>query len=436
MKTRNANGVGLSIPMLAFALVSMPCNALEYGGSLRVGVGLTDNVARTPVNNIDETLAIVGFDFDAQEDTNRVDLNLRSSFDYVEYLDNTFESEVIGGLAGTALITLIDERLQWLIQENFGQQLFDPLQPDRPGNREDINFFTTGPTATLFFGSRNFLNLDARYSRVTYELQPSDNKRVSGAIELGRTVGRDTSLSVNVQGERIEFDDRENLQPIDGYAVFLRYAKTGLRNTVSIDLGYNGIESSGVEGDGVLFEASWTRETSANGLLTMVGGSKYSDQGNIFRLLQNIAISIADVNDLPDTSDPFLNYYYAVTYRLEQARYTIDVNGSWSQEDYKGQNGLDRDLYFGNFFLQREVSRTVFSALRVRFQRRDFKYIDRRDDDLTLGILVGYRFTPRFDLTLEYQHFQRNSIDLNADFTENRVFLTATYTPVPRARNN
>ena len=112
------------------------------------------------------------------------------------------------------------------------------------------------------------------------------------------------------------------------------------------------------------------------------------------------------------------------------AEYRLDQPVSANNETDEDDQGDDRDVYRGDLDFRREVTRTVFFGANVGFQRREYKDIPRRDDDLILGLNIGYRFSAGFNISIDYQHFQRNSTTPGADFTENRAFLRASYTPV------
>ena len=266
-KITHQNIAAVLMPLLLTGTVV--CSAAEYDASVRAGVGASDNIARTPQNEIAETITTAGFDFAVTNQTRRMDLDLRSQFDYVDYSDGTFDSEWVGGLNAFVTFTLIDERLRWIVQDDFGQALFDPLQPARPDNRENINFFTTGPTLNLLPASRNLIDIDVRYSRVHYEIRPFDNERLSGALSVGREISRESTLSLNLRGERTEFDDGELTPPIETYEAFARFETTGNRSTLGFDIGYTEVEFDGSEGDGILARVDYTRQTSANGTVTM-----------------------------------------------------------------------------------------------------------------------------------------------------------------------
>ena len=427
---KRITNVTMLIPTLL--AVSAVGNAAEYDARVRAGIGVSDNIDRVAQNEVDETITTLGFEFAVTEKTSRMDLNLRSQFDYVNYSDGPFDSEWIGGLAGFVRFTMIDERLIWIVQDNLGQILVDPLRPAGPGNREDVNFLTTGPTLRLLPGSRNSIDVDLRYSRLDFEVRPIDNERLSAALSLGREVSRESRLSLDVSAERIEFDNGGLTAPVEKHEAYVRYEITGSRSTFGFDVGYNEVEFAGSKGDGVLARVDYSRETSANGSFTVSGGSQFSDQGNVFRFYSNITNNLQDVSDIPVSPAPFQNYFVALAYALDQERYAINASFDWNQEDYEDGQGIDRDVIRGNLVLRREITRKLFAGANIGFLRREFKNLlqPRRDDDLILGLNFGYRFSAGFDLSLEYQHFQRNSITPGDDFTENRAFLRASYTPV------
>ena len=415
--------------LLSIFVFPTTVQAIEIDAQVRVGIGASDNIARTPQNELEETISTAGMSFSITEQTPRLHLDIDAQFDYLDYADDTFDEEWVGGLNADVAIVMIEERLRWVIQDNFGQALFDPFQPARPNNREDVNLFSTGPTFNLFPGTRNPVKLDLRYSRVDFEIRPNDNDRLSGTLSIGREVSRASTLSLNLNGTRIEYDNGVTA-PIERYEAYLRFETTGAKNTVGFDLGYNEVEFAGRAGDGIVARVDYTRQSSADSSFSVSGGSQFSDQGDIFRFYRNITGDLLDTSDITDSLAPFQNNFFALSYRLEKARYSTVLTVDWNQEDYKDGQGIDRDIFRGNLRIQREVTRKVFAGGNVGFMRREFKYLDRRDDDLILGLDLGYRLSPGLDVSIEYQHFQRNSITPGADFTENRAFLKFAYTPL------
>tara|TARA_R110000782_G_scaffold82993_4_gene163023 strand:+ start:199 stop:1503 length:1305 start_codon:yes stop_codon:yes gene_type:complete len=415
-----------TVALLGFAT---PLKAVEVEAEVRASVGKSDNISRVPNNEIDETIVSTGFDFALTENTRRMMLDLQSNIEYVDYQDGSFDSEWIGGLRGEAAFTLIDERLRWNIMDIYGQQLFDPLQPEVPQNREDVNFFTTGPTITFVPSVRTPVDLDLAFTRVNFERRPQDHDRLSAALSIGRALRRESMLSLNLSNQRIVFDEDTIFSPVELYEAFIRYEVTGARNEVSVDLGYTEVEQSGFEGDGVLIRLSWVRRVSANGVLSLTAGSQYSNQGDIFQFYGDLSTDLTSTVDGSTGASPFQNRSLTAGYVLETDRTLFELTADWVNEDYEAGLGADRDLYRGDARIRRDLSRTVYVEGGVGFSRREFPGANREDDDTILGVGVGFRLTPGFSISLEHRQFRRDSSTPAADFTENRTFLSFAYVP-------
>lgn len=409
--------------------VSAPLSAIEVGAQLNASVGTSDNISRVANNEIDETIVTTGFDFTLTENTRRMMLDLQSNFEYVDYRDGSFDSEWVGGLRGEAIFTLIDERLRWNISDIYGQQLFDPLQPEVPQNREDVNFFTTGPTISIVPSVRTPVDLELAFTRVNFDRRPQDHDRLSAALSIGRAVRRDTMVSLNISNERIVFDEDEFLSPVELYEAFVRYEVTGVRNEISADIGYSEVEQGGFEGDGVLLRLAWLRRVSANGTFSLTAESQYSNQGDIFQFYGDLSTDLRSTVDGSTGASPFQNRTLTAGYVLETARTLFELTADWVNEDYEGGLGADRDLYRGDARIRRDLSRTIYIEGGLGFSRREFPSANREDDDTILGIGVGFRLTPGFSISIDHRQFRRDSSAPTADFTENRTFLNFAYVP-------
>jgi len=411
------------------ALAGSAAHGVEIEAQFNVGVGVSDNIARTSDNEIDEVIGVAGFNFSLIEETRRVSADIQSQFDYLYYKDGTFDNEWVGGLSAALDINLIEERLTWIFRENFGQQNADPLDPARPGNRENVNYFTTGPTLSLLPASRNLVEIDLHYSSVNFEERDADNERITSALRVGREIRRGATLSLNALTERVEFDN-DGLSPdFDRHEGFVRYELFGSRNTLGVDLGYTEIDVEGETGDGLLLRVDWSREVSASATFRMSGGSNYSDQGNIFRFYQDITSDLRDTTDSVDTTEPFTNNFFSIGYGLNRDRTSVNASFNWNQEDYDGRSPDDRESTSVNLDLRRDFTSNLFGRLGVFYQRLEYENLGRVDDDTSVSAEIGYRFGPSSSVSLQYARQERDSNITMADSRENRVFLRFYFTP-------
>jgi hypothetical protein len=61
-----------------------------------LGAGRSDNIKRTATNPIDETIASLGVDAAYFQDSKRLYVNILGDLSYLDYLDDTYEREVVG----------------------------------------------------------------------------------------------------------------------------------------------------------------------------------------------------------------------------------------------------------------------------------------------------------------------------------------------------
>jgi hypothetical protein len=413
---------------VAAACLSTPAEPAEIAAEFSAGVAYSDNVNRVPVNGLDETIASVGTVLNIAEANRRVIADVRSEFTYYDYLDDTYKSELVSAVDALADLVLVEDRIRWFVQDNYGRALFDPFQPDRPENWENVNFLTTGPTIVLYPGERNNAGVDLRYSRMDYEVRDFDNERQGGRLWVGRSIRRDQMLSLNVDVETVEFDN--GVTPdYDRQSAYLRWEIDGGRNLVDFDLGYTEQEILSEKADGIMFDLTWARDVSARSQLEFHVGRRFADQGNVFRYQQSITRDLDSVGDLTENGSPFLMESLDVNYTFTGERTTLFVVVGGIEQEYETQEEQDRRDMQVELFAERDLSRSFFSSVSLRYYMREFTNIVRDDDTTIAALTVGYRLSPALSLSLRYTYRSLESTAVANEFDENRGELTLTYFP-------
>lgn len=415
--------IGFGVPHELFAA--------EISAEFRGGYSTTDNVARTSSGEIDDQTVFVGASLSFLDQNAKSIVDIRANFDYLDYLDDSFDSRILGGFDGRARFFFLDERVSWIVSDNFGQRMLDPLAQPDPGNEEDINYFSTGPTLRIPIGARNYLRLGAMYSVVTLEESSQfDNDRLMLQTQIGRNIRSDTTLSLNVDSEETRFDNgglSSDFEVLDSY---IRYAVLSARNDLSFDLGFTRLKTdSGETGDGFLLRADWTRFVSASTSFAAGAGSRYSDQGDVFEFTQDISTQVGDIADVDGTDAPFRSNYVYTRYNKNSPRSQLVFEARMIQDDYEFGAGRDRDLIFGNLSLTRDFTSSTFGTIAARVSQRDYKYLNQVDDQIDLTVTFGFRFSRNFDVRVSYQRSDRDSNVQFQGYTENRGVIQFTYTP-------
>jgi hypothetical protein len=203
---RPARGTLLtSLLILAAAVGVDKSQAADFAYGADLGLGRTDNIDRTAGNKRSENIASAGVQFSLLQQSRRLETNVLGDLAFLDYLKHTYRSEVVGNFTGLARLAIIPERLVWVFQDNFGQVKRDLFAPATPGNRENINYFTTGPELTARFGGQVRGQLSGEYSKITYQSSPFDNDRYSGSLGLIRDLTDTSAVSANVRAEKVRF---------------------------------------------------------------------------------------------------------------------------------------------------------------------------------------------------------------------------------------
>jgi hypothetical protein len=431
--SNNNNKSLLQTPGVVLTLASLlapgAVTAAEIEAELRLGYGVSDNIFREELVETEEDIVTGGFSFNLIEETRRLSADIRSHIDHLNYKDNTFDEEWIGGVDAQIDITLVDERLIWVFQDNYGQRLPDPLDRPNPGNREDVNYLTTGPNFRMPVTSRGFFGIEGRYSTVSYEESPFGNDRVSGLVQMGRRMNAEADISLNLGAERVEFDNAGLSDPYDVREAFIRYENLGARDIVHIDVGYTDVETGANTASGYLLRVDWRRIVSRIASFQLGGGSQYSSEGDIFRLLQDNAREIGGTTDISGDDTPYRSHHFFTRYNLSGARTLISFAAAWTGDDYAFESALDREVTTTAFFIERDITKKFFANIDVEFRKNNYSFFDQNFDDLIISTEFGYRYSPAINVYLSFRHFKRTSdVDLGS-FTESRIAVGMAYVP-------
>ena len=403
----------------------------DLNATFNASVGRSDNILRTEDNQVEENLATVGVEMDLLHESPRLSADIYVNADYIDYLDDSFDSDLEGGATAVADYWFLLDRFGWNVQYNFGQQVFNPLAPIRPDNRENVSYLTTGPQVEFPIGSRFEFKANADWSDTSYEINPNDQTRLGGRVSLGRLLNAGRTISLVASQERVEYDENVFTPDFDRSSLFLRFESVNTRGTFTVDLGVNELELDDADqtGDGTLFRVDWMRLLSDGVELTLGVGTRYSDQGDIFRFFQNAAFDLVDTENVSGVGSPFRNNYGSVIFSMEKPRTRIDLVALYSDEDYEFESTFDREVSQLNFLLGRDFTSKLFGELGVDASSREFVSVDRDDRDVQYTVSLGFRFSSALSTVLSYQHFTRSSNQGATEFDEDRVFLRVSYVP-------
>lgn len=409
----------------ACALLALPAGTasaaeLEYG--FEIGAGTSDNITRVPVNETDETIATAGIDLSFVQDGRRVDADIQLDLSYFDYLDNTYDSEVFGSVQAELRLALVPDRIEWVIQDTFGQLEINPFEAATPLNRENVNYFTTGPDLRLRLGSAASLLLFGRLSVTDYEETSLDAERITAGLTLARELSSRNTLSFNAVTERVEFDDPTSGSNYDRHSAYLRYEATGARTRLAAEAGYTMLHDFGDSTDTPLFTLELERDLSPASTLTLSGGIRSTDAADALRGgTPTGAFSFRP--DAVSTADPFETRHASIGWRYQAQRTTMTLSGGWEEDAYETDTSLDRDRQILQATLERRLSQTLRLRLSGSLAQSDYGTAGFEDDETMLGLGLSWNASGRLFVELDADSIRHDSSNPLLDWDETRIFL-------------
>jgi hypothetical protein len=421
--SRSAIAIGVVTGLLA----TQAARAADLSYGVDVGVGYSDNITRVENNELDDTMTSVAAQLRLDHESKRLRANVATYLEYLDYVDNTYESQVLGNLIGDAVLDIVEDRFSWTLDDTFGQTTLNQLAASTPDNRENINYLSTGPDFTFSLGGRNKLLLNGRYADVNYETSELGNQRFRGEFALRHDLSDATHASINLNTEQVSFDDDVQAVDYDNNEAFLNYTLEGARTSLSADGGVTEIQSDGETNSSWLGRLNLTRRASPALTVGLELGHDFSDAGNSFVDLQANQPGSTDPVLVQQTSLPFENTYGTIYSRFSRNRTGIELRVGYYDEGYDSQPLYDRKRTTLQFSVDRSLNAALSALVRADYSRQDYDVLDTQFSDLTANFELQWRVGRMTSLSFEYAYLSRNDDANESDYSSNEVWVRFGY---------
>lgn len=408
--------------------------SFTYGAD--VGIGESDNVTLVQTDRISQTIAIADLDFDLKDRSRRFDVDAKGNFSDLDYLQNAYSNQLIGRFDGRADVSLIPERVIWVLTESFGQAQIDPFVAVVPTNLQNINYVATGPEASFRLGPTVFLDLSARYAKASYQTDPFDSNAVIGSAALGRALSAQSSISINGSFERMSFDNTTVNTNFDRSSVYAHYEVQSARTDLTANLGVTTVSQGSESFTGPNAKLRLSRKLSSAATLTFTVGRDITDGSTAFANLQSGAIGGIVTAPAVVSQGNYTATYGSIAWQYARNRTTIGVSGNWEKDSYGGQPLLDLTRGSAEFRLERKLSRVLTAQLLGSLYRTEYSNTDYSETDGLVGAALMFHAGRGLEIKLRCDHASRAASGIgfvpgvgNGGYGENRAFLTIGYRP-------
>jgi hypothetical protein len=427
-----------SLPILSLLAIGASANAADVDLTLHLGDTYTDNALLLRDGGPSDNIGGAAMKLDLSADGEHYQANVRSEATYLHYFNNTQDDELLKGFSGDVRFFIMPQRFSWVVQENYGPVLENPLSPDRPDNWTYDSYFTTGPDLQVGDDDGYHMLMSGRYSRADYEINtvPSNQQYVGLlAFALPGTERSERSLQVTskrVEQEAIDLPGGATLTA-DGYDIqeaYVRWATTLKRGGFFIDAGGTQMHDNGETTSAPLARIGVDRVLSRTLTLALGAGTQYSDDLKRFGRLQGDAPDVNDPRqDVVRTDGAMQEDFIDLTLGFNSTRTTGAVRVAYNRLDQDDSDSPFARQEYRNVTLElrRQVTPRLDLQLGGSVDRREFGALGRKDDDMFGYVSAGWRAWKEFEVRLTGRLQKRDSNDAESNFTARSVQLEFIY---------
>jgi len=401
------------------------------GYQIQAGVVESDNIQRLPSGGSDETIGALELGFNWLDTRPWLDADITADVSHLHYFQHTYSDEFIGNLIGNIRFTLAPQLLSWEVSDNFGQAPLNPLAPITPDNRQNINYFNTGPTLSLPFGQTTQLAVTGEYGRADYQQSALDSTRLTGAVELLHALSPVSHISVTARDEHVQFADDQLNPDYQMQEAFARWETKGSRTELGIDLGYSRAQISGTHDGTPLVRLDLSRKLSASSTLGLALGHAYSDGIDAFRLVQTLGGATLYTLPVFVAGPPFVDSFATLAWNFKRARTTLELSASYLQDRYKTDSTLDNNRALLDGTAARQITPTLRLALTEHLVRWEFNngfnVTGGNATESDTGLQMTWHVGRHFSVMAAYYLSKGNSNVPDFNYTENRLWLAVGY---------
>ena len=421
-----AAGLLMAAPEAAWAV------RIDY--ELDVGIEHNDNVTLAATDPIDVNIGRAGVGFGIYQDSSALQASVLGRVEYRTYQDDVYDDSVDGTLSGRLNWVILPERLAFTVQDDLSLQSVNTLAADVPGNRQQVNVFSAGPT--LFFNVNPTLDgvVELRYLTSDAEITDEFNSdRINLALRAIKEIDPTSRVSANVQVQQVDFDDDIVARDYDRYDVYARYARALARFDLGVDVGYSRLDYNSGQADrsDPLLRADLSWRPNARHRITLSAYSQFSDTASDAMAgttpVEDAIPGSISTGDSVVNASPYEERRLLVDYTLVTPRTTVTIAPYVQQLRYVESDQFDQDGDGLRFDVSWQVRPRLRLGAYAAIDRTDYVNLNREDQTRRYGVTLTRQWTQTLSSRLEYARYERRSTAFGEDADQNILYLSLIY---------
>lgn len=429
----------LCLAALAVAAGAAPNAALALRVDYIVDLAIerNDNLLLTPTDPIAITVLRPGLGFEIVHDTSVLQARVTGRAEYRRYGDDRFDDSVDATLVGRVNWVAIPERLSFSVVDNLTLQPVDTLAPDSPGNRQQVNVLSAGPTLSFEWGDGWRGVGELRHIRSEAEITDEFNsERNEIALRAIKRLSPTSRLAFNAQHQRVDFERDTVARDYTRSELFVRWSRTLNRVDLAVDAGYSRLRYrsplpgfADARSDPMLrtsltwrpsdlhrFEASFTSQFSD------VAADSLAEIGEDAGPPTGVAAGDTVVN-----ASPYLERRLDAEYTWTAARWTVNVSPYLDRIRYEDTDQFDQNGYGTGFEASWRARRNLMLGVSAALDHNEYIRLSREDETRRYGVFARLDWTRNWSAMLNLGRYERGSTASGQDAAQNVFNLTFSY---------
>lgn len=407
---------------------------LDY--TLQAGAGYSDNINESAIDPTGSGLLIPRATFTVDEKGADVQATAVGDLEYRDYLNGGFNNELRGQLSSVVNWVISPQRFSFDFEDYAAVAPVNILATNAPNNLQQTNVFTLGPTFSFRIDPTLNFQTDARFTNsLASQTDDFNSNRGLLALRAIKLIDPTTQISANVTYEDVHFTDPlfDSDPDYRRGEIFGRMQKKLTNLDFDVSLGYSKLNFSSLgDQSGLLARGAVTYHLDAQNSIGVGFARQFSDSS------QDMAIDPAAmlgsglntgivVGTTAITSQVFLEHQLNVNYVFQNERFTFRAAPYYNRYEYEDAPELNQTSHGGVVGAAYRLAPLWTLGLDAFEETREYRDIDRRDEDIRLDLSLLRQFTPHWSGRLDYIRNERNSTALDEGFRENIFMVTVIY---------
>jgi hypothetical protein len=405
---------------------SLGAFALEFEPGVGAGLEYTDNAALTPDNEDSDLIAIGYLGARIEDDSGPLHGRATTSLSYNHYTENTFSDKYYFNLGANAGWRMIENRLEWQLQNYFTQQSINSLDANTPNNTQNTNAFSFGPNIYFPLSGPHAFTLRPLYRDFYYENSDTDNQQY--ALQAAWTYKMYRTLDVGLVGEvaRVKYDDDQLYPNYTSKTLHLALSGRRVNSEYTLNLGATSIDRERSDNfEGFTGNLTW--------LINLTGRS--SIRARVVSELTDTSTNLLNASARPEngdfsneqiSGDVLRNNTIRVAYAREGSTLNSDIWAEMRKLDYKESN-QDRDTQTFGIDLDYKISKLLSSGIYGRYDRVKETDVDRTDKRYKVGGTLSYQLSRKLRSVLDLRYWKKDSTVATEEYTEVSALVSLVY---------